>query len=105
MGTVPGLVRDRPRGISFLPFAGQFAVDSRSAPPQQQTGLVIADRKLLVAAQQRHQERQHRGQQRAGRGRAAPSSTWSAPAAGPDSCPVLGLTVFRTSASRRAALA
>jgi hypothetical protein len=62
-----GLGMGPPPRDQFCPFTGQFAVDGRRAHPHQQTGLVIADRKLPIPAQQRHQNRQHRGQEPAGR--------------------------------------
>ncbi len=66
--SVPGLVWDRPRGISLARSPAEFAVDRRGAHAHQQTGLLVGELNLPVAAQQRHQDRQHRGQQPAGRG-------------------------------------
>jgi len=69
-----GLQRGAWRGMGpaprkeFGPFAGEFAVDGRGAHAYQQVGLGVGDLKLLVPAQQRYQDRQHRGQQPAGRG-------------------------------------
>lgn len=52
----------------FCPFAGEFPVDGRCAHLHQQSGLFIGQVKLPVPTQQRHQDRQHRGEQPAGRG-------------------------------------
>jgi hypothetical protein len=62
-----GLGVGSPARDQLRPFTGEFAVDGRRAYPHQQSSLLVGDRKLLIAAQQRHQGRQHRGQQPAGR--------------------------------------